>query len=160
MCCKRFSMQSRSDGNAHPSVRADRPSRRAFTLVELMVVIVIIGLLAGAVTVGVRSYLISGKQSVAKMEIAKICQAIDTYYSLMNKYPENNEGLEVLATPSDKFVDGLLNKVPLDPWGHAYEYHQPGKTGPYEVVCYGADGREGGEGPDQDLSSADLDDET
>jgi general secretion pathway protein G len=134
-------------------------SRAAFTLVELMVVIVIIGLLAGAVTVGVRSYLIAGKQSVAKMEIAKICQALDTYYSVHNKYPGNDQGLEVLAEPSEQFVDGLLNKVPRDPWGNAYEYHQPGRKGPYEVVCYGADGQEGGEGPDRDLSSIDLDDE-
>ncbi|MCA9214503.1 MAG: type II secretion system major pseudopilin GspG [Planctomycetales bacterium] len=131
--------------------------RKAFTLVELMVVIVIIGLLAGAVTVGVRSYLISGKQSVAKMEIAKICQALDTYYAVYDRYPTSDEGIEVLASVTEKIPDVLLSKVPVDPWGKAYEYLQPGRNSAYEVVSYGADGREGGEGADADISSDKLD---
>src|SRR5262245_32372957 len=132
-------------------------ARRGFTLVELMVVIVIIGLLAGAVTVGVRSYLVAGKQNVAKMEIANICQALETFYSASDRYPSDEEGLEVLAKPTEKFVDGLLNKVPRDPWGRPYQYNQPGRGRPYEVICYGADGREGGGGADRDITSADLD---
>ena len=135
-----------------------RPSLRTlgFTLVELMVVIVIIGLLAGAVTVATRNYLIAGKQSVAKLEISNICQALDTYYAAYDRYPSNDEGLEILTRPSEKFAEGLLSKVPRDPWGHPYEYIQPGRNCPYEVICYGADGREGGEGVDQDLCSRDL----
>lgn len=132
--------------------------RRAFTLVELMVVIVIIGMLAGAVTVGVRSYLTRGKQSVAKMEIAKIVQAIDTYYSVTNAYPSVNDGLASLTESSDEFDGGLLNKIPTDPWGNAYEYHQPGRNNDYEVISYGADGSEGGTGADKDISSEDLGD--
>jgi general secretion pathway protein G len=124
-----------------------------------MVVIVIIGLLAGAVTMGVRSYLVAGKQSVAKMEIAKICQALDTFYTAYDRYPANDEGIEVLAKASDKFVDGLLNEVPRDPWGNAYQYNHPGRSGPYEVISYGADGREGGEGAESDISSSQLDGE-
>ena len=131
--------------------------RRAFTLVELMVVIVIIGLLAGAVTLGVRSYLVAGKQNVAKMEIANICQALETFYSAYDRYPSNDEGIELLAKPGERFVDGLLSKVPRDPWGRAYQYNQPGRGRPYEVICYGADGREGGVGADQDITSADSD---
>lgn len=135
-----------------------RRRRPAFSLVELMVVIVIIGLLAGAATVAVRSYLIRGKQGVAKMEIAKICQAIDTFYAEYDRYPSNDEGIDVLATPSDEFTDGLLTQVPEDPWGNAYEYLNPGRDTPYEVICYGADGREGGDGAQKDLSSTDLTD--
>lgn len=129
--------------------------RSGFSLVELMVVIVIIGLLAGVVTINVRSYLIKGKQSVAKLEIAKICQALDSYYAEHDRYPTNEEGIAVVATKSD----GTLNKVPLDPWKNPYEYHNPGRGNdlPYEVICYGADHREGGSGGDADLSSADLD---
>ena len=133
-----------------------RAQRRGFTLVELMVVIVIIGLLAGVVTVSVRSYLVRSKQNVAKMEIAKICQALDTFYGEFDRYPTNEEGVEALAADSAAFPDGLLQRVPKDPWGHTYEYHSPGRSGPYEVLCYGADHREGGTGGDADVSSDDL----
>lgn len=146
MCFKRHSRYSQA-------------TRGGFTLVELMVVVLIIGMLAGAVTLGVRSYMISGKQNVARMEISKICTALETYYAAYDRYPRNDEGLQVLTEPSDKFADGLLSKLPKDPWGHEYEYNQPGSSGPFEVICYGADHREGGEGADKDLSSEDLSDD-
>jgi general secretion pathway protein G len=120
-----------------------------------MVVIVIIGLLSGAVTLSVRSYLVSGKQNVARMEISKIAQALDTFYSAYDRYPTLDEGLESLAKPGPKFAEGILSKVPRDPWGRLYEYHNPGRERAYEVICYGADGHEGGAGADMDLSSAD-----
>ena len=133
-----------------------RLARRGFSLVELMVVIVIIGMLAGVVTISVRSYLIRGKQNVAKLEVAKISQALDTFYGEFDRYPTNEEGLEVLVEKTDAFADGLLNKMPRDPWGHAYEYRSPGTNSPYEVVCYGADHREGGSGAEADISSTDV----
>ena len=137
-----------------PGARGRQPAdRHGFTLIELMVVIVLIGLLAGVATVATRNYLISGKQAVAKMEISNICQAIDTFYAAYDRYPSNDEGLAILTRPSAKFVEGLLNKMPQDPWGHPYEYIQPGRNVAYEVICYGADGREGGEGADQDIYS-------
>lgn len=129
---------------------------RGFSLVELMVVIVIIGLLAGVVTISVRSYLVRGKQNVGRLELSKICQALDTFYSEYDRYPTSEEGLGALVEKSDEFPDGILNKLPRDPWGHPYEYHQPGRKGPYEVVCYGADHREGGSGAEADLSSDDV----
>ena len=135
--------------------RFSRPLH-GFTLVELMVVIVIIGLLAGAVTASVRSYLVRGKQSVAAMEIAKICQALDTYYTVLDNYPTTDQGIAALAEKSDAFPDGLLNKIPKDPWKNAYIYQQPGRDGPYEVLSYGADNQEGGEGADKDITSADV----
>lgn len=138
--------------------RSPRPDRRGFSLIELMVVIVIVGLLASVATVAVRSYLLRGKQGVAKVDIAKICQALDAFYTEYDRYPDNDEGIEILAEPSEEFVDGLLAKLPQDPWGNAYEYLNPGRESAYEVVCYGADGREGGEGADRDLSSDDFGD--
>ncbi len=136
--------------------KAEKGIRCAFTLVELMVVIVIIGLLAGSVTVSVRSYLIRGKQSVAAMEIAKICQALDTYYTVTDKFPTTDQGIAVLAEKGDEFPDGLLNKMPKDPWGNEYIYQNPGREAPYEVICYGADNQEGGEAADKDISSANV----
>lgn len=132
------------------------PLRKAFSLVELMVVIVIIGLLAGTVTLSVRSYLVRGKQNVARTEIAKICQAIDTFYAEYDRFPTSDEGLEILASETSKFPEGILTGLPLDPWGNAYEYLNPGRETAYEVLCYGADGREGGEKADADISSTAL----
>lgn len=71
-----------------------------FTLVELMVVIVLIGLLAGAVALGTRSYLVAGKQAVAKLEISRICQALDTFFTAYDRYPTNDEGIAILALAS------------------------------------------------------------
>jgi len=133
--------------------------RRGFTLMELMVVIVLLGLLAGAVTVGVRSYLISGKQKIAKMEISKICHALETFYSHYDRYPTNDEGLAILTEPSEEFADGLLSKLPIDPWGNPYQFNEQGSNGRYEVICFGADGQEGGEGADRDISSNELEEE-
>ena len=145
--------------STHKSLqRASRRTgaRAAFTLVELMVVIVILGLLSGVTTVSVRSYLVRSKQNVAKMEISKVCQALETFYTTYDRYPTNQEGLEVLGQSSDEFTEGILTFVPSDPWGHAYEYVSPGKTNAYDVVCYGADHREGGSGADKDLTSAEI----
>lgn len=133
-----------------------RQSRAAFTLVELMVVIVIVGLLAGAVSVSVRSYMIRGKQGVAKLEISKISDALNTYYTALDRYPTTEEGIEILVQESDEFPAGLLDKMPVDPWGSPYEYNQPGQSSAYEIICYGADGSEGGDGADSDISSESL----
>lgn len=71
-----------------------------------MVVIVIIGLLAGAVTLSVRSYLTTSKQNVAKMEIAKVSEALNTFYAQYDRYPSNEEGIEILARPSENSPTG------------------------------------------------------
>ena len=125
--------------------------RKAFSLMELMVVIVILGLLSGLVVLKTRTYLVSSKQNAARVEIAKICEALEVFYSVHDRYPTNEEGIDILVKPSEEFSDGLLSKLPLDPWKHPYQYNAPGRNGPYEVVCYGADGREGGEGADLDI---------
>jgi general secretion pathway protein G len=135
---------------------AARVGRAGFSLPELMVVIVIIGLLSGVATVSVRSYLVRGKQNIAKMEIAKICEALDAFYAHSDRYPTAEEGIAALAAKSTAFPDGLLSKVPSDPWGFPYEYVVPGSNGPYEVICYGGDHRQGGTGGDADISSVDL----
>lgn len=130
--------------------------RIAFSLVELIVVMVILGMLAGLVAVRTRGYLVSSRQNAARAEIATIVNAIETFYADQSRYPTTDEGLQVLAEGTDAWPDGFLNKVPLDPWKNPYEYVSPGSTEPYEVICLGADGREGGEGENADISSEQL----
>ncbi|MEM7475751.1 MAG: type II secretion system major pseudopilin GspG [Planctomycetota bacterium] len=145
-----------------PMISTRAPSRvqlrrnKAFSLVELIVVMVIIGLLASLAAIRTRSYLIASKQNAAKAEIATIVQAIESFYADQSRYPTNEEGIDVLIAPTAQFPDGFLVKVPSDPWKNSYEYVSPGATGPYEVICLGGDGREGGEGGDLDISSEDL----
>ena len=120
--------------------------RRAFSLVEIMIVIVIIGLLAGVVTINVRHYLTKAKQNTARQGMATIVQALDSYWAVYNRYPTNEEGLAVLAKPSDKMPEPLLKCEPVDPWGRPFVYNSPGPSGPYQVICLGPEGREGAEG--------------
>ena len=130
---------------------------RAFSLVELMVVIVIIGLLAGVATVAVRGYLIRGRQGAARMEIANIMQGLDTYYAIHGKYPTSSEGLAALRRPAEGFEAGIITTELIDPWDNAYDYSVPGPGGrPFLVITYGADGREGGTGENADITSAEL----
>lgn len=133
-------------------------NRRGFSLVEIMIVIVIIGLLAGVVTVNVRRYLIKAKQNVARQDIATIVHALDSFWAEYDRYPTNEEGLEALIRPTEKNPEPLLagKEIPRDPWDRAYLYNSPGADGPYEVICLGADGREGGEGADMDITSDKL----
>lgn len=152
MCCNERSRYRRS-------LNRHRLRRQGFSLVELLAVIVILGLLAGVVTVSVRGYLLAGKQGVATTEIAEICKAINSFELMYDRFPTNEEGVEALAQPSERFPEPLLPRVPRDPWGNAYQYNHPGQVNAYDVISYGKDGREGGEGADRDISSAELGDE-
>lgn len=135
-------------------------ARAAFSLMELMVVIVIIGLLAGVVSISVRSYMSAARRNTAKIEMAKIREALNMYYdNELKGYPSENEGLEILSRPTEKFTDGYLKGKLTDPWGRPYVYLVPGPDNePFEVVCLGSDGREGGTGDAADISSVDLKD--
>lgn len=129
--------------------------RRAFTLTELMVVIVIIGLLASVATISVRTYMTHSRQNIARSEIATVCNGLELYLTIQGRYPSNDEGIDILVQKTDKAPDGILTKLPVDPWGNSYQYIYPGRNTPYEVISYGADNREGGTGGDTDLSNAD-----
>ena len=129
--------------------------RHAFSLVELIAVIVILSMLAGLVAFKTRSYLVTSKQSSAKVDIRKVCEALETFYAMNDRYPTSDEGLEILVTGTERMPDGIIEKLPLDPWRVPYQYNMPGKNGPYDVICLGADGSEGGTGANQDLSNHD-----
>ena len=129
-------------------MRSSKP--RAFSLVEVMIVIVIIGLMAGLVTYATTGYLERAKRQRARSDVATYSGAVDAYYLAHGYYPDNREGLKAL---SPEFVKVIQN----DPWGRPYVYVQPGKGGAYDVICYGADGREGGTGADADITNWDVD---
>jgi general secretion pathway protein G len=141
---------------------SDRHNRRrrryGFSLVEIMVVVVIIGLLAGLVTVGVQTYMSKARQNAARSDISRIKDAMGTFYTEYARYPTNEEGLEILTRPNEKFPHPLLERTGAmeDPWGNTYVYLNPGRDGKPEVISYGADGSPGGEGENADISSQDL----
>ena len=141
------------DTNPKPTASAVGPSRtspRAFSLIEVMIVVVIIGLLAGVVTYATREYLERAKKQRARADIAVLAGAVDAFYLDKGRYPENQEGLKVL-------VPGFIKSLPGDPWGRPYQYVQPGRRAAYEIASYGADGREGGGGADADVVSYEPD---
>jgi general secretion pathway protein G len=123
--------------------------RRAFSLIEIMIVVVIIGLMAGVVTLATTGYLERAKKERARSDIATYSTAIDSYYLQKGKYPETQEGLKVL-------VPDFVKAITADPWGHPYQYLKPGKSTPYEIISYGADGREGGSGADADILASEI----
>lgn len=127
------------------------PPRRdtGFTLLELLVVIVIIGLLAAYVGPKYFSQLGKSEVTVAKAQIAAFEKALDTYRLDVGRYPATEEGLAALMTapPSatNKWNGPYLTKaIPMDPWGHPYIYRSPGRNAEYEIVSAGKDGQGGG----------------
>ena len=130
---------------------------RGFTLLELLVVMVIIGLLAAYV--GPRYFSQIGKSEikVARAQMVAFEQAIDQYKLDTGHFPTTNQGLDVLENKpeNEKRWDGpyLKKKLPLDPWGNSYTYRSPGEHGDYDILSYGNDGRSGGDGEAADIGN-------
>ena len=145
---------NRAQGASKPMTSQD--SRRAFTLVELMVVVVIIGVMATVVTLSVTDYLVSAKQNVARSEIATIKNALVMFFMENDRFPTNEEGLVILKKKTAQHPTGILTSDLKDPWDNQYIYVYPGVHGTYDLASYGADRQEGGTGADLDLTSWDL----
>lgn len=135
----------------------DSRDEEGFTLVELMVVIVIIGLLATVVIVNVLPSQDRAMKEKAKADIALIEQAVEMYRLENFNYPP---GLDALRTPPSEAAQtgryrqgGYLKRLPNDPWDRPYQYRAPGRDGPFEVFSYGADGQEGGDGENADIGN-------
>lgn len=122
--------------------------RRGMTLIEIMVVITILGLIMAAVGVSVIPKLEEAKQDTARLDIKNIQGALKLYYTKKGKYPDTGTGLRALVETQN------LDKLPQDPWGHEYVYMNEG--GKPVLISYGADGTQGGEGSDADISSRDA----
>ncbi|MBP5990888.1 MAG: type II secretion system major pseudopilin GspG [Piscinibacter sp.] len=139
------------------SKRVGRAGGRGFTLLELLVVMVIIGLLAGIVAPQYFAQIGKSNTKVARAQIESFGQALDQYRLDVGQYPSTEQGLLALrAAPQQvpRWQGPYLKRdIPEDPWGHAYLYRRPGQHGDYDLVSLGADGQPGGEGENADVVS-------
>ncbi|MES2298826.1 MAG: type II secretion system major pseudopilin GspG [Pseudomonadota bacterium] len=138
--------------------RMRRAAQAGFTLLELLVVIVIIGLLAAYVGPKYFAKLAQSKSTIAKQQIEAFGKSLDTYRLDVGRYPSTEEGLAALlaapAANAAKWHGPYLSKaVPVDPWDHAYVYRAPGSKGDYDLISYGLDGQPGGTAEDADISN-------
>lgn len=134
-----------------------RGTHRGFTLIELLMVMAIIGLLAALVVPRFTQKVSKSKLQAAQTQIEYFGAALDSFRLDVGRYPSTDEGLDILVSKPEGIAtwDGpyLKKKVPLDPWRNRYEYKSPGDHGEYDIISYGADGKEGGEGESQDILS-------
>lgn len=138
---------------------------RGFTLIELMVVIVILGILAGLIIPRIMSRPGEARQSKARIQIESLETALKLYKLDNGSYPSTEQGLQALveapsvgSLPKKWREGGYLEKgrVPKDPWGNEYIYLCPGTHGEYDIISYGADGEQGGEKEDKDINSWEI----
>jgi general secretion pathway protein G len=148
----RHSARSLADGLSH-----------GFTLIELMVVIIILGILAGLIVPRLMDEPDKARAVKAKAQMQSFTMALNKYKLDNGDYPSTEQGLQALVTkpgggkvPASYPDKGYLSKVPKDPWNREYVYGSPGEHGDFDIVCYGADGREGGEGKNADIKSWEI----
>jgi general secretion pathway protein G len=133
---------------------------RGFTLLEVMVVVVILGILAALVVPKVMSRPDEARVTATRQDVASLMQALQLYRLDNQRYPTTEQGLQALVTrpesepiPPNWKPEGYVGRLPKDPWGHPYQYLNPGVHGEIDVYGFGADGAPGGEGRDADFGS-------
>lgn len=137
--------------------------QRGFTLLEVMVVVVILGILATLVVPKIISRPDEARVSAARQDIASLMQALRLYRLDNQRYPVTEQGLQALTTqpssaplPPNWKAGGYVDRLPKDPWGHPYQYLNPGLHGEIDIFSLGADGMPGGEANDGDIGSWSL----
>lgn len=137
--------------------------QRGFTLLEVMVVVVILGILAALVVPKIISRPDEARIIAAKQDIASLMQALKLYRLDNQRYPTTEQGLQSLLTkpttspvPTNWKAGGYIERLPKDPWGNPYQFLNPGVKSEIDVFSYGADGAPGGEGNDADIGNWNL----
>ena len=149
-------LQSFSPSFRLMNLRSSAKRSAGFTLVELLVVLVILGLLAALVAPRVLSYLGSSKTKTAQLQITSFAGALDLYRLDNQGLPTTAEGLKALVEKPASATGWngpylSQTRIPQDPWGNVYQYASPGQHGEYDILSLGADGKPGGEGENQDV---------
>ena len=154
-----MSLSSNPQPTAPPSSRRPdkKKNQRGFTLLELLIVVLILGMLAALVGPRLFGTLGKAKGQVARTQIELLVSALDHFRLDVGRYPGTEEGLEALVTPVEG-LEGwsgpyLKRGLPKDPWGKPYVYTSPAEGAEYEIVSLGRDAQPGGEGEDADVSS-------
>ena len=136
---------------------------RGFTLIEIMVVVVIMGILASLVVPQLIARTGESKVAAAKVDIATVMQALKLYRLDNQRYPTTEQGLQALIEKPSTGpaangwkAGGYLEKMPKDPWGNPYQFLSPGVKGEVDIISLGADGQPGGSGDDADIGSWEL----
>ena len=142
----------------HPSRRLSRHAARGFTLIELMVVVVIIGVLAALIVPNVLDRTDDARVTAARTDVNNLMQALKLYRLDNQRYPSSEQGLQALVIkPTSGAIPPnwkpYLEKLPNDPWGRPYQYANPGLKGEVDVFSFGADGVLGGEGKDAEIGN-------
>ncbi len=140
------------------NTRVVKKSMRGFSLIELLVVLAILGLLAGLVGPQVMNALGGAKSKTAKLQIEDLGAALDLFHLEVGRYPNTSEGLKALVerpSGASNWNGPYLKKAKTlkDPWGNEYHYQSPGEHGPYDLYSLGSDNSHGGEGEAQDQVS-------
>ncbi len=136
--------------------RASRSCQRGFSLIEIMVVVVIMGIMAALIVPNLMDRPDQARIIAARQDIGALMQALKLYRLDNGRYPATEQGLQVLAgspQPGQAARRSYMDKLPSDPWGTPYQYLNPGVHGEIDVFSLGADGRPGGEGNDADIGS-------
>jgi len=131
-----------------------------FTIIELMIVVVILGLLATAVVINVGGYISQSRVELARMDIANLKNAVELFCLQRHRYPTNEEGLGILTERTAAHPSGIISELPKDPWGKAYVYFCPGQHRAFDIMSLGHDGVSGGQGQDKDIVSWQLNDDS
>ncbi len=145
-----------------PNLKTRAAAQAGFTLIEIMVVVVILGILAAVIVPNImtkpdEARVVKAKQDIASLESGLNMYKLDNFY-----YPSTQQGLEALVArpggdpPARNWRQPYVKQLPKDPWGNAYQYLQPGQHGEYDLFTFGKDGKPGGDGFEADIGSWDL----
>jgi general secretion pathway protein G len=129
-----------------------RRKQAGFTLIEIMVVVIILGILVSLIAPNIFGVLDDAEATATRAQMRNIEVALDMYRMNHSRYPATEEGLEALMNPPNR-ERGYIDSIPKDSWDNPYRYRYPGENGEYDLWSYGRDGQEGGEGLDADIGN-------